>query len=82
METEKLYYADPFLTDFTATVLDCQPGKNGYLVTLDRTAFYPEGGGQPADHGVLDRAAVTDVHEKNGVILHLSLIHISEPTRP
>ena len=70
METEKLYYADPFLTDFTATVLDCQPGKNGYLVTLDRTAFYPEGGGQPADHGVLDRAAVTDVHEKNGVILH------------
>lgn len=64
METEKLYYADPFLTDFTATVLDCQPGKNGYLVTLDRTAFYPEGGGQPADHGVLDGAVVTDVHEK------------------
>ena len=43
METEKLYYADPFLTDFTATVLDCQPGKNGYLVTLDRTAFYRRG---------------------------------------
>ena len=39
METEKLYYADPFLTDFTATVLDCQPGKNGYLVTLDRTTM-------------------------------------------
>lgn len=47
MGTEKLYYADPFLTDFTATVLDCQAGKNGYTVTLDRTAFYPEGGGQP-----------------------------------
>ena len=70
METEKLYYADPFLKDFTATVLDCQPGKNGFVVTLDRTAFYPEGGGQPADHGTLDGAAVTDVHEKNGVILH------------
>ena len=70
METEKLYYADPFLKEFTATVLDCQPGKNGYTVTLDRTAFYPEGGGQPADHGTLDGAAVTDVHEKNGVILH------------
>ena len=70
METEKLYYADPFLKEFTATVLDCQPGKYGYLVTLDRTAFYPEGGGQPADHGTLDGAAVTDVHEKNGVILH------------
>ena len=70
METEKLYYADPFLKEFTATVLDCQAGKNGYTVTLDRTAFYPEGGGQPADHGTLDGAAVTDVHEKNGVIFH------------
>ena len=70
METEKLYYADPFLKTFTATVLDCQPGKNGFIVTLDRTAFYPEGGGQPADQGTLDGAAVTDVHEKNGVILH------------
>ena len=70
METEKLYYADPFLKEFTATVLDCQAGKNGYTVTLDRTAFYPEGGGQPADHGTMDGAAVTDVHEKNGVILH------------
>ena len=70
MGTEKLYYADPFLTDFTATVLDCQAGKNGYTVTLDRTAFYPEGGGQPADHGTLDGAVVTDVHEKNGVIFH------------
>ena len=70
METEKLFYADPFLTDFTATVLDCQPGKGGYVVTLDRTAFYPEGGGQPADHGILDSTAVTDVHEKGGVIFH------------
>ena len=70
METEKLYYADPFLKEFTATVLDCQAGKNGYTVTLDRTAFDPEGGGQPADHGTLDGAAVTDVHEKNGVIFH------------
>ena len=70
METEKLYYADPFLKTFTATVLDCQPGKNGFIVTLDRTAFYPEGGGQPADQGTLDGAAVTDVHEKNGAVLH------------
>ena len=70
METEKLYYADPFLTDFTATVLDCQPGKNGYLVTLDRTAFYPEGGGQPEDHGTLGAVQVTDVHETKGVIFH------------
>ena len=70
METEKLYYADPFLKTFTATVLDCQSGKGGFVVTLNRTAFYPEGGGQPADHGTLDGAAVLDVHEKGGVIFH------------
>ncbi len=70
METEKLYYADAFLRAFTATVLTCEPGKGGYLVTLDRTAFYPEGGGQPADHGTLNGIAVTDVHEKDGVVVH------------
>ncbi len=68
--TEKLFYADPFLRQFTATVLDCQEDKTGFLVTLDRTAFYPEGGGQPADHGTLGDAAVTDTREKDGVILH------------
>ena len=70
METEKLYYPDAFLKEFTATVLTCEPGKAGYLVTLDRTAFYPEGGGQPADHGTLSGVPVTDVHEKDGVIFH------------
>lgn len=70
METEKLYYTDPFLTTFTAKVLSCEAGKGGYLVTLDRTAFYPEGGGQPADHGTLGGIAVTDVHEKAGVVIH------------
>lgn len=70
METEKLYYQDPFLKEFTANVLTCAPGKGGFCVTLDRTAFYPEGGGQPADHGTLGGAACTDVHEKDGVIFH------------
>lgn len=70
METEKLYYQDPYQTTFTARVLTCEPSKTGYLVTLDRTAFYPEGGGQPADHGTLGGVAVTDVHEKDGVIFH------------
>ena len=70
METEKLYYQDPYQTTFTARVLTCEPSKGGCLVTLDRTAFYPEGGGQPADHGVLGGVTVTDVHEKDGVIFH------------
>ena len=70
MATEKLYYADPFLKEFTATVLTCEAAKTGYLVTLDRTAFYPEGGGQPSDHGIINGLAVTDVHEKDGVVFH------------
>ena len=71
METEKLYYQDPYLRQFTARVLSCQPAKSGYAVLLDRTAFYPEGGGQPADHGTLNGAAVTDIHERDGVIFHI-----------
>ena len=70
METEKLYYVDPFIKEFPATVLSCEAGKNGYQVVLDCTAFYPEGGGQPADHGMLGEVHVTDVHEKDGVIFH------------
>ena len=71
METEKLYYLDPFIKDFPATVLSCEPGKNGFQVVLDCTAFYPEGGGQPADHGTLSGTHVTDVHEKDGIIFHI-----------
>ena len=70
METEKLYYPDPFLREFTATVLSCEEAKDGFKVVLDRTAFYPEGGGQPADHGTMDGVSVTDVREKGGVIFH------------
>ena len=70
MSTEKLYYQDPFLRRFRGEVLSCEEGKGGYLVTLDRTAFYPEGGGQGADHGALGPARVTDVHERAGVIVH------------
>lgn len=70
METKKLYYEDPFLREFTARVLSCEEAGSGWRVTLDRTAFYPEGGGQPADHGLLGGVLVTDVHEKNGVVFH------------
>ena len=74
METEKLYYNDPFLREFTAAALRCEPAGDAWKVVLDRTAFYPEGGGQPADHGLLKTAAgeiaVTDVHEKNGEVFH------------
>ena len=71
MDTVKLYYENAFLQDFTATVASCEAVKGGFAVTLDRTAFYPEGGGQPADHGTLGDARVLDVHEKSGVVTHL-----------
>ena len=68
--SEKLYYSNPFLQEFTATVLSCEQDKAGWKVVLDRTAFYPEGGGQPADTGILGDASVIDVREKEGVIVH------------
>ena len=70
METLKLYYDDAFLSAFDATVLSCEALKKGFAVVLDRTAFYPEGGGQPCDFGTLGEAKVRDVQEKDGVIVH------------
>ena len=69
-ELNELFYKDPYLKSFAATVTSCSEGKNGFEVVLDDTAFYPEGGGQPADHGTLGAAQVTDVRRVKGVIIH------------
>jgi alanyl-tRNA synthetase len=71
METEKLYYENAFLREFEAGVLSCAPEKGGWAVVLDRTAFYPEGGGQPADRGSLGGVPVADVQERGGQVVHL-----------
>lgn len=68
--TEKLYYEDAYLHEFAAVVTACEPMKGGFAVELDRTAFFPEGGGQSADTGFVGAARITDVHEKDGRILH------------
>ena len=68
--TEKLYYLDSRLFSFDALVLDCRAEKTGWSVVLDRTAFFPEGGGQLADTGILGTARVLDVHEREGEIRH------------
>ena len=68
--TAKLYETDPYVQTFTATVLVCTPAGEQFAVQLDRTAFYPEGGGQPCDTGALGTALVTDVQEHGGVITH------------
>ena len=71
METKKLYYEDCLRQDFTATVVSCDKRESGWAVTLDATAFYPEGGGQPCDLGALDAVRVLDVREEGEQIIHL-----------
>ncbi len=68
--TEKIYYKDAYIKEFTAAVLSCEPAKGGFDIVLDRTAFFPEEGGQYADGGTLSGIAVLDVKEKHGVIHH------------
>ena len=76
----KLFYEDINLTDFTATVISCEPvaDKKQYRVLLDATAFFPEEGGQSADKGTLNNLPVLDMQIKNDFIYH----YISEPIEP
>ena len=71
MEVRKLYYEDSHLKEFTATVTGCEAVKGGWAVKLDATAFYPTGGGQECDLGVLGGVRVLDVKEKGEDIVHL-----------
>ncbi len=68
--TEKLYDTDAYLASFSATVLDCIPVDGGFDVVLDRTAFFPEGGGQYGDTGTLNGIPVTDTQIRDGIIYH------------
>lgn len=68
--TEKLFYEDSHMKNFSAVVLSCEAVDDAYEAVLDRTAFFPEGGGQYADTGVIDGVPVLDAHERGGVIYH------------
>lgn len=68
--TEKLYYADSLCASFSARVTACTEEKGRWLIALDKTAFFPEGGGQPADTGRIGSARVFDAHERAGEVWH------------
>ena len=70
--TEKLYYKDAYIKNFSSRVLSCEPANGGYAIVLAATAFFPEEGGQYADTGVLNGIIVNDVQEKDGVIYHMT----------
>ena len=71
LPTERLFDKDPYMTEFSATVLFWKQAEGAFFAALDKTAFFPEGGGQFCDLGTLYNADVLDVQEdENGVIWH------------
>ena len=76
--TEKLYYKDSHIKEFEAKVKSCTENNGRFEIVLDRTAFFPEGGGQLADTGYIGEARVTDAHEKSGEVVHYADISLEE----
>lgn len=68
--TEKLYEKDAYIKEFTATVIDCVPTDNAFKIILNKTAFFPEGGGQASDRGALDDTEIFDVQIEDETIYH------------
>lgn len=66
----RLYEKDAYQTTFSGKVLSCEEDGKRWKILLDQSCFYPEGGGQPADSGVIAQAKVLDVQEKNGEVVH------------
>lgn len=70
MATRRLFYEDAYLRSFEAEVLSCEKVGKNYSIVLDKTAFFPEGGGQAADQGFLDKIPVLDVQEQGDIVVH------------
>lgn len=79
--TEKLFYEDSYMQTFEADVLACERFDDNYKVELDKTAFFPEGGGQSGDRGFLNGIAVSDTWERDGIVYHIINQPISPGTR-
>ena len=70
-KTYKLYYDDPYMTDFTAQILHIDEENEQFHVALTQSCFYPSGGGQPCDTGTINGIFVHDCYEKDGRIYHV-----------
>ncbi len=77
-KTKRLYFEDPYQVEFEARIIDRLTCQDNPALVLDRTCFYPEGGGQPADRGTLNGIQVIHVLEENDRILHVLEKDISE----
>lgn len=71
MATEKLYYLDSHIKEFDAQVLGCEKCGDSWEVILDRSAFFPGGGGQECDTGMIEAVPVLSVKERGGDIVHI-----------
>ena len=69
--TEKLYYRDAYIKDFNAIVISSTACEGGFDIVLDKTAFFPEEGGQSSDTGTIGKAKVCHVYEREGVVHHV-----------
>ena len=70
LKTEKLYYKDAYIREFDATVISLEEKDGKYLAVLDKSAFFPEAGGQYSDKGYIGDAEVVDVQEKGDALVH------------
>lgn len=78
MTREKIYYQDNHITTFTATIFECEKEGDRYAIGLDRTAFYPEGGGQPSDRGMIGKVPVLHVAKGDEFPIH----YVGSPIEP
>lgn len=69
--TERLYYENQYINEFEAEIISSAESKGKYEIILDKTAFFPEGGGQPGDRGFIGEARVIDTVERDGEIYHI-----------
>lgn len=69
---QKLYYEDQYIRDFTAEIINIFEKDKEFHIELDRTAFFPGGGGQPFDTGSIEDSIIEYVYEKDGHIFHVS----------